>query len=176
MSDTMTGPMPPSPPARARDKLSDGAAIMDLVSRFDDAVNRKDVAEFAGLWAEDATWEIGEPMPMQARGRDTIVKTWQGMVAGTEWLFRGSFMGVIDVTGDTASGRWPCVETGTFKATDTAPAKGYDNRALYEDRYVKHEGIWRFQHRRYLYLWLSSEKLPGSAVPLGEEIGTDTAA
>ncbi len=167
---TITTAQPSPPPARAPNKLEDGAAIMDLVARFDDAVNRKDAEEFAKLWAEDAVWEIGEPMPLHLQGRDTIVETWTGMVAGTEWLFRGSFMGVLDVTGDSATGRWPCVETGSFKATDTAPARGYDNRALYEDRYVKQGGIWHFQHRRYLYLWLSSEKLPGSPVPLGEEI------
>jgi ketosteroid isomerase-like protein len=132
--DTMTASLPAAPPAREPDKQSDGAAIMDLVARFDDAVNRKDTDEFAMLWAEDAIWEICEPMAMHAQGRDTIVETWTKMIAGTEWLFRGSFIGVLDVTGDTATGRWPCIETGTFKATDTAPAWGYDNRALYEDR------------------------------------------
>ena len=166
----MTDATQTPPPPRAPDTLSDRAAIIDLVARFDDAVNRRDTDEFGKLWCDDAVWEIGDPMPMHAQGRDTIVKTWTGMVAGTEWLFRGSFLGVLDVTGDTATGRWPCVETGTFKATDKAPVKGYDNRALYEDRYTKQDGIWRFQHRRYLYLWLSSEKLPGAAVPLGDEI------
>lgn len=170
MSDTMTGPMPASRPNRERDTLSDRAAIVDLVARFDDAVNRKDAKEFAKLWAKGAVWEIGEPMPMRAEGTDTIVETWKQMVAGTEWLFRGSFLGVVDVTGDTATGRWPCVETGTFKATETTPARGYDNRALYEDEYVKHDGIWRFRHRRYLYLWLSNEKLRGAPVPLRNEL------
>ncbi|MBX9848656.1 MAG: nuclear transport factor 2 family protein [Rhodocyclaceae bacterium] len=33
---------------------SDRAAIADLVARFDDAVNRRDVAEFSALWAIDA--------------------------------------------------------------------------------------------------------------------------
>lgn len=170
MTEEVTGRMPEAPPSREADKLSDGAAIMDLVARFDDAVNRKDVAEFRGLWVTDAVWEIGDPLPMRAEGRDMIVDTWTKMVAGTEWLFRGSFMGVIDVTGDTATGRWPCVETGTFKAQGDKPARGYDNRALYVDRYVKQLGKWYFSHRRYLYLWLSNETLPGGAVALGKDI------
>jgi ketosteroid isomerase-like protein len=153
----------------------DRAAIAELVVRFDDAVNRRDPDEFARLWTENAVWEIGDPMPMHAQGRDTIVKTWTGMVAGTEWLFRGSFAGVINVDGDQAAGRWPCVETGTFKARGGEPAKGYDNRAIYEDRYVCTADGWRFQYPRYLYLWLSNEKLPGNAVPLGEEIAADDA-
>ena len=166
MPEQAQKPPPPRPP----DVLSDRAAIIDLVARFDDAVNRRDANEFGKLWCEDAVWEIGDPMPMRAQGRDTIVKTWTGMLAGTEWLFRGSFMGVLYVMCDSATGRWPCVETGTFKATDKAPANGYDNRALYEYRYTKKDGIWRFQHRQYIYLWLSSEKLPGSAVALVEDI------
>ena len=152
----------------------DRAAIAELVVRFDDAVNRRDAAEFGKLWADDALWEIGEPMPMRAEGRDKIVETWTGMVAGTDWLFRGSFAGVINVDGDGATGRWPCVETGTFKAANGKPARGYDNRAMYEDRYVRTPEGWRFQHRRYLYLWLSNETLPGSAVPLGTEIAADS--
>ena len=151
----------------------DRAAIAELVVRFDDAVNRRDAEEFGKLWAEDAIWEIGDPMPMRVEGRERIVENWTEMVGGTEWLFRGSFAGVINVDGDSATGRWPCIETGTFKAQGDAPAKGYDNRAMYEDRYIRTPDGWRFQHRRYLYLWLSNEKLPGNAVPLGEEIGAD---
>jgi ketosteroid isomerase-like protein len=137
-------------------------AITDLVARFDDAVNRRDATAFAALWADDAVWEIGEPMPMRVEGARHIVDTWTRMIGGTRWLFRGSFAGVVNVDGDVARGRWPCIETGTF-----ADGKGYDNRALYEDRYIKRGGGWRFQHRRYLYLWLSNEPLPGAPVPLG---------
>ena len=145
--------------------LDDRAGIDALVARFDDAVNRRDVPEFAALWAEDAIWEIGEPMPMRTQGADEIVATWQAMLAGTRWLFRGSFMGVVTIQGDRATGRWPCIETGTF-----ADGTDYDNRALYEDVYARVDGRWLFRHRRYLYLWLSSEKLPGGPVALGTEI------
>ncbi len=134
------------------------AAISQLVARFDDAVNRRDVAEFALLWSPDATWEISEPMPLHVEGSENIVKTWQNMLGGTQWLFRGSFAGVVEVQGDRASGRWPCIETGTFVG-----GKGYDNRAMYEDTYVSLDGVWLFQRRKYIYFWLSNEKLPGSA-------------
>jgi hypothetical protein len=84
------------------------------------------------------------------------------MNAQPDDLFRGSFASVLNV----ARGRWPCIATGTV-----ADGKGDDNRALYEDRCVKRGGRWRFQHRRYLYLWLSNENLPGAPVPLGSELG-----
>ena len=148
-------------------------AIFDLVARFDDAVNRRDADEFGALWTEDAIWEVEAPRPMRAVGRVTIVETWRRMVAATSWLFRGSFAGVLRIDGERATGRWPCIETGVFAATASAEAQGYDNRSLYEDIYVRHDGRWRVQHRRYLYLWLSSGNLPGEAVPLGEEIAED---
>jgi len=140
---------------------SDHAAITLLVARFDDAVNRRDLTEFSALWCDDAVWEIEAPMPMRTEGAAAIVRTWQHMLGGTQWLFRGSFAGVLQVDGDRASGRWPCVETGTF-----ADGKGYDNRAIYEDQYRRDAVGWRFLRRRYVYLWLSSEPLPGAPVAL----------
>jgi len=38
-----------SPPRRTPDSLPDQSAIFDLVARFDDAVNRRDRAEFRFL-------------------------------------------------------------------------------------------------------------------------------
>jgi ketosteroid isomerase-like protein len=135
--------------------------ISQLVARFDDAVNRRDLEEFKSLWARDSVWEIGEPMPLRVEGADAIAATWAKMVEATQWLFRGSFVGVLEIDGDQAKGRWPCVETGTFK-----DGRGYDNRAFYDDRYLRINGIWLFQRRHYTYLWLSTEQLPGAPVAL----------
>ncbi len=139
-------------------------AIFELVARFDDAVNRRNVAEFEQLWATDATWQIGNPMPMHVQGASGIVTTWQTMLGATQWLFRGSFTGVIHIEDNRAKGRWPCIETGTF-----ADGKGYDNRAIYEDDYVCRKGRWLFQRRHYHYLWLSQATLPGGPVALSTE-------
>lgn len=134
-------------------------AIYELVARFDDAVNRRDAAEMAALWTDDAVWEIGEPHPMRVEGADAIVERWSGMIDGTQWLFRGSFAGVVEITGDRATGRWPCVETGRF-----ADGTDYDNRSTYEDRYRRLAGGWRLQSRVYRYHWLSHDRLPGAPV------------
>jgi ketosteroid isomerase-like protein len=144
----------------------DRCALLDLVARFDDAVNRRDAKELATLWADDAGWDIGEPMPMKVQGKENIVSTWLRMIAGTRWLFRGSFAGVVTLDGDRASGRWPCIETGVF-----ADGQGYDNRSIYEDEYVRRQGQWLFLHRRYRYLWLSSQPLPGGPIKLHENVG-----
>jgi ketosteroid isomerase-like protein len=142
-----------TPPSEAQ------MAITHLVAKFDDAVNRRDVAEFSALWDADAVWEIGEPMPMCVRSAEAIIDTWQHMLGGTQWLFRGSFAGVMAISDNTATGRWPCIETGTF-----SDGKGYDNRAYYDDEYVCRDGQWLFAKRSYVYLWLSSEKIAGRAI------------
>ncbi len=74
-----------------QDMTDDRWALFELVTRFDDAVNRRDADEFARLWTPDAVWEIDRPRPLHIEGRKAIVSTGTGMVAGTRWLFRGSF-------------------------------------------------------------------------------------
>ncbi|WP_316014804.1 nuclear transport factor 2 family protein [Roseobacter sp. HKCCA0434] len=142
--------------------MKDRAEIENLVARFDDAVNRRDQAAFRTLWTADGRWQIMEPHPLDISGRDEIVATWQQMVDATKWLFRGSFAGVLDIDADTATGRWPCIETGTMQ-----DGTGYDNRAIYEDSYVREGGVWLFRSRTYHYLWLSDARIPGDAMPYG---------
>lgn len=145
---------------------ADLLAIQALVSCFDDAVNRRDAGLFASLWTEDAVWEIGPPMPLVAQGHDRIVAAWTEALAGTEWLFRGSFLGAVAVIGDTGTGSWPCLERGAFKSG--AGPGGYDNLAVYEDGYRREGSIWRFARRAYRYAWLSTEALPGRPVAEAE--------
>jgi hypothetical protein len=90
------------------------------------------------------------------------------LLNNTVWLFRGSFVDVVNVDGKRSTGRWPCIETGTL-----VDGKGYDNRAIYEDRYVNQNGRWLFQHRGYVYLWLSTERLPVAPALSGKKIAAD---
>lgn len=168
---TPTPRLQTSPLRRKPDSLPDHSAILDLVARFDDAVNRRDRAEFRSLWADDAIWEIGDPRPMRTQGADQITENWYNMTDQFEWLFRGSFAGVVILDGDNGTGHWPCVETDAYAKRDgNNPQPGYDNRAVYEDTYIRRDVQWFFSRRRYLYLWLSSQALPGHAVSLGKEI------
>ena len=152
---------------------SDREEIGQLVARFDDATNRGDVEGFRALSAEDAVWEIMEPRPMRAEGVDAIVAKWQALLDVAQWFFRGSFVGVVDVDGDTALGRWPCVETSTIAAPADAAHSGYDNRAFYEDAYVRRNGAWLFSRRRYVCFYISDAPLPGRAVPLTRDLLSD---
>jgi len=52
--------------------LTIDADIRDLAARFSDAVNRRDPDAFGDLFADDGAWEIGEPFPSRAAGRQNV--------------------------------------------------------------------------------------------------------
>ena len=145
---------------------SDRELITQLVARFDDATNIRDADGFRTLWTHDAEWRIGEPRPMHAKGIDDIVSHWQGLLDRAEWFFRGSYAGVVDVDGDAGVGRWPCLEMSTVAHPEDPKRSGYDNRAVYEDRYVRRDGRWLFASRSYVYFWISDAPIPGQKVPM----------
>ena len=161
--ESQTVPLP-----RTAGSMIDLLAIYDLVARFDDAVNRRDKDEFRTLWAEDGVWEIGPPRELSLQGADRITDIWYKMTMSAEWMFRGSFAGVVTLDGSTGHGRWPCIETGNLGVKANGPPPGYDNRAIYEDLYIKTDDIWLFKKRHYVYLWLSTNELPGAPVKLTE--------
>ena len=139
------------------ERLRDHAAIGRLVALFDEATNRRDADLFAELWTEDAIWEIGEPRPMRVEGSAKVRERWQALLDATVWLFRGSFAGVVEIHGDAAVGRWPCIESGALRE-----AGKYDNYAEYEDEYRRTATGWCFARRRYRYLRLSTDIVPSA--------------
>ena len=144
---------------------SDRELIGQLVARFDDATNRRDEDGFRALWTKDASWSIGQPRPMSVTGLDAIVAEWHRLLGATEWFFRASYAGIVDVSGDEAVGRWPCLEMSTVSHPQSAAHSGYENRAFYEDYYVRREDRWLFSKRRYVYFWISDAPIKGQAVP-----------
>lgn len=102
-----------------------------------------------------------------------IVETWYTMTGHFDWLFCRSFAGVVPLNGDSGTGRWPCVTSGSYLKRDGIDSQpGSDNRAVYEDTQMKRDGHWLLYRRRYLYLWLSYHALPGHTVPLGQELSS----
>ena len=53
--------------------VEDELSIRNLVARYTDAVNQRDLAAFRQLWTDDAVWEIGPPLQSRADGIDEIV-------------------------------------------------------------------------------------------------------
>ena len=54
------------------ERLAIDAEIRGLAARFSDAVNRRDLGAFGDLFADDGVWEIGEPFPSRAAGKQNV--------------------------------------------------------------------------------------------------------
>ena len=146
------------------ERLVIDADIRDLAARFSDAVNRRDFGAFGDLFAEDGIWEIGEPFPSRAAGRQNVVTMLRNLWAPWDFFFQMTHTGVIDVAPDrqTATARWEIQEI----ARTPDGSQSYDNVAMYYDRLVRTpDGSWRFAERRYHYIWLSSADLVGRSIP-----------
>jgi len=146
------------------ERLAIEAEIRDLAARFSDAVNRRDFDAFGDLFADGGIWEIGEPFPSRAAGRQNVATMLRNLWAPWDFFFQMTHTGVIDVAPDrqTATARWEIQEI----ARTPDGSQSYDNVAMYYDRLVRtHDGSWRFAERRYHYIWLSSADLVGRSIP-----------
>ena len=146
------------------ERLATDAEIRDLAARFSDAVNRRDFDAFGDLFTENGVWEIGEPFPSRAAGRENVATMLRNLWAPWDFFFQMTHTGVIDVAPDrqTATARWQMQEV----ARSPDGSQSYDNLAMYDDRLVRtHDGSWRFAERRYRYIWLSSADLVGRSIP-----------
>ena len=90
------------------ERLAIDADIRGLAARFSDAVNRRDPDAFGDLFADDGAWEIGEPFPSRAAGRQDVTTMFKNLWAPWDFFFQMTHSGVIDVAADrqTATARW----------------------------------------------------------------------
>jgi ketosteroid isomerase-like protein len=127
------------------DGSSDQLEIRDLVARYSDAVNRRDTEAWADTWAEDASWQILGRAP---EGRAAIVALWQKMMSGFPFVVQMPSEGVVELSGDEASGRFYLTEYGR-----SADGTGLLTLAVYHDRFRREPDRWRFCERRFHALY-----------------------
>ena len=142
--------------------LADRQAIDDLVARFADAAVRADADAFASLWADGGRWDVGPPLDRTFQGRTAIRDGFSGLIGGWEFLVQTPGYGIVEVTGDSASGRWLTREVGR-----TADGAGHTNDAFYTDRYVRTPDGWRFASRAYRVFRADDQPVPGKFVGVG---------
>jgi ketosteroid isomerase-like protein len=144
--------------------MSDRDEISDLVHRYSDAVTRKDRAQWAATWAEDAWWDLGKGR--LTRGRNNIVEFWQNAVDGLNIVVQMVHNGAVKVDGDTASGRWYVSEHVQRKVGKGSWVSHGVLLAWYDDTYCRVDGQWLFASRSLGSLYHGPPDLSGSFTPL----------
>jgi hypothetical protein len=136
-------------------------AIADLVHRYCDAVVRKDREQWAGTWANDAHWDLGQGRVMT--GRETIVDYWTTAMERFDIVVQLSHNGhaTVDEGAGTGTGRWYISEhmqrvdgtTGLFLA-------------FYDDTYTRVDEEWLFASRAITVLYRGPADLTGTFSPV----------
>jgi len=130
--------------------LEDEAEIHRLAARFSDAVNTRDLAAFADLWASaGAVWIIGPPLASRAEGREAIVAMLDRLYQIERYFMQMTHSGVITLVGDHATARFIIREHGRGDGTY------YENLGVYNDDLVREADGWRFAKRSYAYRFLN---------------------
>jgi len=137
--------------------LEDELALRNLMSRYADAVNRRDAQAWAATWDEDATWNL---LGSDVRGRDNILALWQQMMSGFEFAVMMPASCLFDIRGDQAGGHWYLHEY-----TRDLEGNGATVLSRYLDSYRKWDGEWLFQSRNYSIIYHGAPDLSGIYTP-----------
>ena len=140
--------------------VEDELSVRNLVARYTDAVNERDIAAFRQLWTYDAVWEIGPPLQSRADGIDEIVALLRRLLQAEQYFMQMTHSGVIEIKGDQATARFVERERGRGESTY------YENLAVYEDVLVREADGWRFAKRSYHYRFLDQNPFGGNAFPI----------
>jgi uncharacterized protein (TIGR02246 family) len=142
------------------DYLLAESGIRQLYGRYGDAVWRKDVPAFSDCFTADAVWKIAG---MTLHGRTEICDTFEATLVPSERVMMWSGITVFALGDGLATGRTPVTEL--IKRKD-----GSANRtlAIYYDRFVESDAIWRFQWHHFNLHYLGPPDLSDPTIDCQE--------
>jgi hypothetical protein len=126
--------------------------IQDLISRYSDAITRRDWTTVSAAFASDATWQVlGEPGFRFAGGE--IGNGIRSLVEPANYLIQMNTPAIVRLDGNTATARSTIFETGEFEAGRFQPYKcRFESFGIYSDRLRRDDGRWRFTSREFTML------------------------
>jgi ketosteroid isomerase-like protein len=140
-------------------ELADRVEIEALRGEYVDAVMMRDYDRLASLFTDDGAVRMPH-IGQEAVGRQQIragVERLQGM---WEFFVQTTHAGVVELDGDTASGRAYLSELGQMR-----DGSSHLNYAVYHDRYRRTPHGWKFTERVYEVRYVDTTALTGSAPP-----------
>ena len=134
--------------------IEDEIGLRNLMARYVDAVCRYDADAWIATWAEDCRWHL---VDKPVEGRDAVLALWKEMMAGFEFALLLPSSCLFEIDGERARGHWYMQE---FMRGRNGQGGAIVSR--YDDTYVKRDGAWLFQARRYRMIYQGAADLSGS--------------
>ncbi|GMG88396.1 nuclear transport factor 2 family protein [Biformimicrobium ophioploci] len=141
-----------------QNSLEDEIALRNLMARYTDAVNRNDGASWINCWADNASWDL---MGLIVTGQDNILNLWQRMMSNFEFALLMPSSCHFEVNGNSATGHWYLHEYTRSKEGDAITIL-----SRYQDSYIKENGKWLYQTRKYELIYNGAPDLSGQVVPI----------
>ena len=138
------------------DPITDRVEIEALRAEFTDAGMMRDYDRFASVFTPDGAWRMPH-IDVELVGREEIRAGIERLQGHWDFFMQTVHPGVIQLDGDTATGRTYVEEFGRFR-----DGGSYLNDALYHDRYQRTADGWKFAERTYEIKYLDTTPLTGS--------------
>ena len=137
--------------------IADRVEIEALRGEFTDAAMMRDRARLASLFTPDGALRMPN-VPVEQVGREQIRAGGEELQALWEFFVQTTHPGMIQLDGDTATGRAYIQEL--VRLRDGRQGLNY---AIYHDRYQRTGEGWKFAERVYEVRYLDTSPLAGSA-------------
>src|SRR5215831_17679316 len=137
--------------------IADRVEIEALRGEFTDAVMMRDYDRGASLFTPDGVLRMPN-VPVELAGREQIRAAGERLQGLWDYFVQTTHPGVIQLDGDTASGRAYMSELG--RGRDGSSELNY---AIYHDRYQRTGDGWKFTERVYEVRYHDTSPLAGSA-------------
>ncbi len=121
--------------------LGDELAIRDLGARYIDAANRADIQDWRATWHSDARWFL---LGQEIVGLEAMSTFWLQTMEMLDYVVMALNSSTLDIDGEAASGRTYVTEHLCLKGAEPSMVQG-----VYDDTYIKLNGEWYFDSRRY---------------------------
>jgi ketosteroid isomerase-like protein len=136
--------------------IADRFEIETLRGEFTDAATMCDYDRLASLFTEDGALRMPN-VPVELAGREQILAWRDRREALVEYFVQTTHPGIIQLDGDTASGRAYLQELIGLR-----DGSSHLNYAIYHDRYQRTSDGWKFAERVYEVRYLDTSPLAGA--------------
>ena len=136
--------------------IADRVEIEALRGEYTDAAMMRDYDRLALLFIPDGALRMPN-VPADLEGREQIRAFGRRLPELVDYLVQNTHPGIIELDGDTATGRAYIHEVGRMR-----DGGSHLNYAIYHDRYQRTDDGWKFTERVYEIRYLDTTPLAGT--------------